>query len=87
MTLVAREQGLLVPKGNAKGIQIAGNDLGRDDVRFVNRQRGAGTRILLDYELEKAGVSMLKSLRVMSKKSSPTLQSLPPSPLVAPTVG
>ena len=31
-------------------------DLTRDDVRFINRQRGAGTRVLLDYELKKLGV-------------------------------
>ena len=55
MTLVNREQGLLVPRGNQKDIRSLA-DLGRDDVRFVNRQRGAGTRILLDYELGKAGI-------------------------------
>ncbi|MFQ5408040.1 MAG: molybdopterin biosynthesis protein [Anaerolineales bacterium] len=49
--VVGREQGLIVPAGNPK--QIDGlEDLARPDVRFVNRQRGAGTRVLLDYELE-----------------------------------
>jgi putative molybdopterin biosynthesis protein len=48
---VDRVQGLIVPKGNPKG--IAGfEDLLRDDVVFVNRQRGAGTRVLLDYALK-----------------------------------
>lgn len=56
LTLVDREQGLIVPRGNIKGIRSLA-DLGRDDVRFVNRQRGAGTRILLDYELGKARIS------------------------------
>jgi putative molybdopterin biosynthesis protein len=52
VTLVGREQGLIVPRGNPKGIRTLA-DLYRDDVRFVNRQRGAGTRVLLDFELSK----------------------------------
>ncbi len=53
---VKREQGLMVRKGNPKGITSL-NDLVRDGVTFVNRQRGAGTRVLLDYHLEKMGLS------------------------------
>ena len=49
---VYREQGLIVPKGNPKEI-TALDDLLREDVVFINRQRGAGTRVLLDYELKK----------------------------------
>ena len=49
---VNRTQGLIVPKGNPKGLETL-EDLLRDDVIFVNRQRGAGTRVLLDYELKK----------------------------------
>lgn len=52
VTLVGREQGLMVPRGNPKGIHTLA-DLYREDVRFVNRQRGAGTRVLLDYEISK----------------------------------
>jgi len=52
VTLVGREQGLILPRGNPKGIRTLA-DLYRDDVRFVNRQRGAGTRVLLDFELSK----------------------------------
>ena len=48
---VGRQQGLLVRKGNPKGIHGL-PDLARPDVRFINRQRGAGTRVLLDYHLE-----------------------------------
>jgi len=48
--LVEREQGLIVPKGNPKGIRGL-EDLLREDVRFINRQKGSGTRILLDHEL------------------------------------
>lgn len=49
--LVGREQGLLVPKGNPKNIRSL-EDLARPEVAFVNRQRGAGTRVLLDYHLD-----------------------------------
>ncbi len=52
LTLVGREQGLLVPRRNPKQIRTLA-DLARPDVRFVNRQRGAGTRVLLDYEIGK----------------------------------
>jgi putative molybdopterin biosynthesis protein len=55
ISLVGRDQGLMVPRGNPKGIQNL-EDLTKPDVRFVNRQRGAGTRILLDYHLEQQGV-------------------------------
>jgi putative molybdopterin biosynthesis protein len=54
VTLVHREQGLIVPRGNPK--RITGlEDLLRDDVLFVNRQRGAGTRVLLDFRLRRLG--------------------------------
>jgi putative molybdopterin biosynthesis protein len=53
--LVEREQGLMVRRGNPKG--IAGfEDLARDDIVFINRQGGSGTRVLLDYELGKRGL-------------------------------
>jgi putative molybdopterin biosynthesis protein len=55
VTLARREQGLIVPPGNPKGIQDLG-DLQRHDIRYVNRQRGAGTRVLLDYRLGEMGV-------------------------------
>lgn len=52
---VMRQQGLMVAPGNPlniKGIP----DLKRDGIRYVNRQKGAGTRILLDYLLKKEGI-------------------------------
>jgi putative molybdopterin biosynthesis protein len=53
--LVHREQGLLVAAGNPLG--IAGiDDLARGGLRYVNRQRGAGTRVLLDHELARRGI-------------------------------
>ena len=51
VALVGRDQGLMVRRGNPKGIQGLA-DLTRSDVQFVNRQRGAGTRVLLDYHLK-----------------------------------
>jgi putative molybdopterin biosynthesis protein len=53
--LAEREQGILVVRGNPKGIRGL-DDLARADVRFVNRQPGSGTRVLLDYELKKRGI-------------------------------
>ena len=53
---VRREQGLIVPRGNPKGLRSLA-DLARPDVAFINRQRGAGTRVLLDYRLKQAGIS------------------------------
>jgi len=50
IALVGRQQGLLVPKGNPKNVRSL-SDLTRQDISFVNRQRGAGTRVLLDYHL------------------------------------
>jgi putative molybdopterin biosynthesis protein len=51
--LVHREQGLIVAPGNPLGLTGI-EDLRR--VRYVNRQRGAGTRVLLDHELARRGI-------------------------------
>lgn len=56
VTLVGREQGWIVPRGNPKALQTWA-DAARDDVRIVNRQRGAGTRVLLDYELQQRDIA------------------------------
>ncbi len=64
IALVGRDQGLIVKKGNPKGIKSLG-DLSRREsnaqpsrsIQFVNRQRGAGTRVLLDYHLNLMGMS------------------------------
>ena len=50
VNLVFREQGLIVATGNPKNIRGI-EDLGREDLQFINRQGGSGTRILLDYRL------------------------------------
>jgi putative molybdopterin biosynthesis protein len=56
VTLAGREQGWLVARGNPLGLS-GWDDAARPDVRLVNRQRGAGTRVLLDYELERRGIA------------------------------
>jgi putative molybdopterin biosynthesis protein len=54
--LVHREQGLIVAPGNPLGLSgVAG--LATCGARYVNRQRGAGTRVLLDHELSQAGIA------------------------------
>lgn len=55
VNLVHREQGLIVAKGNPRGIRGV-EDLVRNDISYINRQRGAGTRILLDYKLREHGL-------------------------------
>jgi putative molybdopterin biosynthesis protein len=53
--LVHRDQGLIVAPGNPTG--VAGvEDVATHSLRYVNRQRGAGTRVLLDYELAGHGI-------------------------------
>lgn len=54
--LVHREQGLMVAAGNPLGLSGI-PDLARPGVRYVNRQRGAGTRVLLDHLLGQLGIS------------------------------
>jgi len=56
VALVGREQGWIVPQGNPKGLS-GWADAANPDVRLVNRQRGAGTRVLLDFELGKLGIT------------------------------
>ena len=51
-----RDQGLIVAKENPKGISSI-SDLGQSGIVIANRPEGTGTRLLLDRELEKAGVS------------------------------
>ncbi len=51
---VMRDQGFMTLKGNPKRI-TSFEDLSRPDVKFINRQAGAGTRVLLDYFLKQRG--------------------------------
>ncbi len=52
---VMREQGFIVRRGNPKSIVDFG-DLVGEDVTFINRQSGAGTRVLLDFHLRNNGI-------------------------------
>lgn len=56
VALVGRDQGLLVRRGNPKRVKDL-ESLTRPEVQFVNRQRGAGTRVLLDYHLNLLGMT------------------------------
>ncbi|KJS80555.1 MAG: LysR family transcriptional regulator [Desulfosporosinus sp. BICA1-9] len=56
MNLVYRTQVLIVPKGNPLNLKTL-EDLAKPGVRFINRQGGSGTRVLLDYLLQKQGLS------------------------------
>ena len=52
---VGRQQGLMLQSGNPLG--LAGfADIAREGIRYVNRQKGSGTRILTDYLCRREGV-------------------------------
>jgi putative molybdopterin biosynthesis protein len=53
--LVMRDQGLIIPAGNPKGIKGI-EDLTREDITMINRQAGSGTRVLFDYKLGQLGI-------------------------------
>ncbi|MFN3650807.1 MAG: molybdopterin biosynthesis protein [Armatimonadota bacterium] len=53
--LAYREQGLLVPPGNPRGLRGLA-DLTGGELLFINRQRGSGTRQLLDFLLQREGL-------------------------------
>ncbi|WP_141266522.1 molybdopterin biosynthesis protein [Thermodesulfovibrio sp. Kuro-1] len=56
INLVYRIQGFIVKKGNPKNIR-GFNDLTNENVVFINRQAGSGTRLLLDKHLKELGIS------------------------------
>jgi putative molybdopterin biosynthesis protein len=56
INMAYREQGLIVTKGNPKGIKGI-TDLARRDVHYINRQKGSGTRVLLDYLISKENIN------------------------------
>lgn len=55
VTLAYRTQGLILASGNPKGIKKVA-DIANSKVRFVNRNRGSGTRLWIDLELKKLGI-------------------------------
>jgi putative molybdopterin biosynthesis protein len=56
IALAGRQQGLLIQKGNPKNIHNL-EDLVRPEIIYINRQRGAGTRVLLDYHINLRGIA------------------------------
>lgn len=54
LNVVGRRQGIYVPKGNPQNIKTIKDLVGK---KMVNRQRGAGTRVLFDYLLDKEGIN------------------------------
>jgi molybdate-binding protein/DNA-binding XRE family transcriptional regulator len=56
VTFAMWEQGLVVATGNPKNIRDVG-DLARPGIRIVNREKGAGSRDLLDHKLREAGIA------------------------------
>jgi len=52
---VGRTQGIMVQKGNPKGIKEVKDLLG-NGTKFLNRQRGSGTRVLFDFLLKQSGI-------------------------------
>ncbi|WP_447983564.1 substrate-binding domain-containing protein [Nitrospira sp. Nam74] len=59
VTFASWEQGLIVRHGNPKGIREVA-DLARKDIEMVNREAGAGARLLLDHRLAAAGIHPAK---------------------------
>jgi putative molybdopterin biosynthesis protein len=51
ITLAHREQGLMLRAGNPKGVHSLA-DLAREDLTFINRNPGSGTRLWLDHQLK-----------------------------------
>ena len=56
LTLAHREQGLIVKKGNPLKIRTLQN-LANKKIKFINRQEGSGTRVLLEYRLKEKGIN------------------------------
>src|SRR5262249_33940726 len=55
VTFAQWEQGLVVARGNPKEIRSVA-DLARRHVKFINREKGSGSRLLLDELMEKSGM-------------------------------
>jgi putative molybdopterin biosynthesis protein len=56
LTLAHREQGLIVSQGNPHQVEVL-QDITRPNLRFINRNRGSGTRLWLDEQLNRMGIS------------------------------
>jgi putative molybdopterin biosynthesis protein len=75
VNLFCRDLGFVVLPKNPLGIK-GFNDLTRKDVKFVNRQSGAGTRVLLDHHLKRLRVSASKIAGYENEVYTKTLRAL-----------
>ena len=66
--LACRLQGFYVAKGNPKGVK-GWEDLKRKDITIINREKGSGTRVLLDEHLRKLGVPS-RSIKGYNREST-----------------
>ena len=55
ISCVGRQQGLMLASGNPKNIRKF-SDIAGENINYVNRQKGSGTRILMDYLMEREGI-------------------------------
>ena len=67
--ILNRKQGFYVPKGNPKKL-VSFEDFTRNDITFANRERGCGTRILLDNKLNKLGIDRTQIRGYYSERNS-----------------
>ena len=84
--LAGRVQGLIVPPGNPQALRTW-RICCAPDVQFVNRQRGSGTRVLLDYQLGQLGLAAGRRSAATSARSTPIWRSPRPSPSGAADTG
>ncbi len=63
-----REQGLILPKGNPRGIKSLRDLLEKGDITFINRNKGSGTRILFDALLKREAESLNISFKDAVKR-------------------
>lgn len=66
--LACRLQGFYVLKGNPKGI-TGWEDMKRKDITIINREKGSGTRVLLDEHLRLLGISS-KNIKGYEREST-----------------
>jgi putative molybdopterin biosynthesis protein len=59
INIAYRQQGMIVQKNNPKNIKSI-KDLENEDIIFINRQRGSGTRVLFDYKLKENNITSNK---------------------------
>ena len=77
ITLAHRTQGLMIAPGNPKGIKTLA-DLAREDVSFINRNPGSGTRLWLDQELRRMSlpVNLIRGYESIAQTHSQSAQSV-----------